>query len=199
MKLNLFETLLMNNPVRAAIQRYYETPRLLRLAPAPIEAPRTLVIGCGRGVDIEMAFESFGSRSVAAVDLDPEQVRRAQKRLGNKYNKRLELIVADAADIPFEDETFDLILDFGIIHHIPEWRRCIAEIRRLLAPGGRFIFEEVPKKKLDTHRYRIFTEHPREDRFSADDFKAACEGEALRVDAGPYEFFGFFRGAAIKQ
>ena len=197
MKLNGFETVLMNNPIREWLQWHYEAPKMLTLAKAPF-APRTLVFGCGRGVDAQIAFEIFNSESVVAFDLDRRQVDRAKRRIGDRYGDRIELREADATAVPFPDADFDLVLDFGIIHHIPAWQVALNEAFRVLRPGGVFLFEEVPKKKLDTLRYRVLTDHPRENRFSADNFQKQCEESGFRIDSPLVEFFGFFRGAAIK-
>jgi SAM-dependent methyltransferase len=202
MKLNWVETLVMNNPARARIQRNSEGPGLRRLAPRPTEGADTLVIGCGRGVDVEIAFEQFGASTVTAIDLDEKQVGRARRRLGNSYGGRLELIAGDAANMPFEGGRFGLVLDFGIVHHIPAWRRAVAEVSRVLRPCGQFLFEEIPRSELDTWMYRFFTDHPRQDRFNAPDFEAACRDAGMetggRIESFRILLFRAFRGAAIK-
>ncbi len=111
----------------------------------------------------------------------------------------MRLRVGDASEPIFEAESFDLVLDFGIIHHIPKWRDAIVTIAGALRPGGQFLFEEVPRRKLDSLRYRILTDHPKEDRFESDDFSLACEEAGLQVDDRIEQFFGFFRGAAVKK
>jgi ubiquinone/menaquinone biosynthesis C-methylase UbiE len=48
-------------------------------------------------------------------------------------------MTADATDLPFEDESFDLVLSFGILHHISAWPTVIDEVSRLLRPGGDYV------------------------------------------------------------
>jgi hypothetical protein len=75
MLLNRAETLLMNNPVRAAIQRHFEARRLLELG-GPLPGGTALEIGCGRGVGTELILDVFGADRVDAIDLDPAMVER---------------------------------------------------------------------------------------------------------------------------
>ena len=202
MKLNWVETLVMNNPIRAGLQRRFEGPGLRSLALMPTEGAAALVVGCGRGVDVEIAFELFKASTVTAIDLDERQVERARRRLGSHYGVALELIAGDAAELPFADGRFDLVLDFGIIHHIPEWKKAVAQISRVLKPGGQFLFEEIPRSELDTWLYRFFTDHPREDRFNAPDFQQACSDAGLELGGRMESFrilvFKAFRGGAAK-
>lgn len=202
MKLNWVETLAMNNPVREHVQRTREGPGLRALAPGPTAGGAALVVGCGRGVDVEIAFTLFKASTVTAIDLDERQVGRARQRLGGRYGAALTLTVGDTSAMPFNDAAFDLVLDFGIIHHIPEWQKAVAEIARVLRPGGQFLFEEIPKSELDTLLYRTLTDHPRENRFNPPDFAHACAAAGLDV-AGRIEHFRIlvfkaFRGAAVK-
>jgi Methyltransferase domain len=70
----------MNNPVRAAIPRHCEAPRLLRMG-GPMRGGRALDVGCGRGVGTELILDVFGADSVDAFDLDLRMVARARTRL----------------------------------------------------------------------------------------------------------------------
>ena len=55
----------------------------------------------------------------------------------------MQLWVGDATAVPVEDESFDAVFDFGIIHHVPHWRAALGEVHRVLKPDGRFYAEEV--------------------------------------------------------
>jgi ubiquinone/menaquinone biosynthesis C-methylase UbiE len=192
MKLNRIEKALMNNPVRAAVQRWYEAPLLRRLG-GRVDGLRVLEIGCGRGVGTEILFERFGAREVHAFDLDPEMVREARRRLDRYIPDRLELAVGDATAINARNESFDAVFDFGIIHHVPDWRKAVAEVRRVLKPGGRFFFEEVTRHALERRFYRTFLVHPTEDRFTGTAFVSELERQGIRVGGNfTHRFFGDF-------
>jgi ubiquinone/menaquinone biosynthesis C-methylase UbiE len=192
MKLNRIETHLMNNPLRAAVQRWYEGALLQRLG-GRTEGLRGLEIGCGRGVGTEIIFERFGAGTVYALDLDPDMVAQARRRLGRYLPERLQLAVGDASAIGAADASFDAVFDFGIIHHIPDWRAAVREVRRVLRPGGRLFFEEVTRHALQRWSYRTFLLHPTEDRFSGGEFVAELERQGLAVGGNfVHRFFGDF-------
>ena len=180
MKLNRVEKALMHNPVRTALQRYYEA-RLLEHLGGDVAGLRVLEIGCGRGVGAEIALERLGARRVYAFDLDMSFVRQARRRFADSRSQVVYLSVADAAAIPAKDAAFDAVFDFGVIHHVPDWRAAIREVRRVLRPGGRFFFEEITRQALNRWLYRTFLEHPTYDRFSGEELLAEIERQGMRV------------------
>ena len=180
MKLNRAEKALMNNPVRALVQRRHEAVLMERFG-GRVEGGRVLEIGCGRGVGTEIIFERFGAREVHAFDVDPDMVARARRRLFGYPPNRLTLFVGDAAAIMADDASYDAVFDVGIIHHVPAWQRAVAEVARVLKPGGRFFFEEVTKHGLDRWFYRTFLEHPKTNRFSGPEFIAELENRGIIV------------------
>lgn len=192
MKLNAVEKSLMNNGVRAALQRHYEAPLLQRLG-GTVEGGRVLEVGCGRGVGTQLILERFRAGHVTAFDLDPDMVDKARRRLAPQTPDRVTLSVGDVTAIDAGDATFDAVFDFGIIHHVPEWRAALREIRRVLKPGGRFYFEEVTRQALQRWVYRTFLDHPDHDRFSGPEFIVACDDTGLTVsDRCVQRFFGDF-------
>lgn len=92
-----------------------------------------LEIGCGVGVDTAR-FARAGAE-ITAVDLTEAAVSLA--------NRLLELeqlpgkaVVADAEELPFDDDSFDLVYSWGVLHHTPHIDRALAEVRRVLRPDG---------------------------------------------------------------
>jgi ubiquinone/menaquinone biosynthesis C-methylase UbiE len=169
MRLNLVEKLLVNNPARALLQRLYEGP-LLRKLGGRLDRARVLDVGCGRGVGVQILLEQFGAGQVCGLDLDPQQVRRAQQRFAGKSKGQVLLAVGSVDKLPFPDEYFDAVFDFGMLHHVVDWQAGVAEIQRVLKPSGLFFFEEVTRAALNRWIYRTFLDHPAENRFSEAEF-----------------------------
>lgn len=188
MKLNRVEKALMNNPVRALVQRRYEAALMEQMG-GRVEGQRVLEIGCGRGVGTEIIFERFGAGEVHAFDLDPDMIDQAQRRLSGYSSGRLRLFIGDVAAINASDASYDAVFDFGIVHHVPDWQQAVKEISRVLRPGGRFFFEEVTKQALDRWFYRTFLDHPTKNRFTAKEFVAELECQGIAVGSNQVEWF----------
>jgi SAM-dependent methyltransferase len=93
-----------------------------------------LEIGVGMGAD-HLRWARSRPRSLTGVDLTPRAVELTRQRLG-LAGLASELRVADAENLPFPDASFDLVYSWGVLHHSPDTPRAIAEVRRVLRPGG---------------------------------------------------------------
>ncbi len=181
MLLNRIEKLVVSNPLRAFIQHHFEAGRLLRMG-GPLKGGRVLEVGCGPGYGIEVILDSFGADSVDAFDLDPDMVARTKKRLSRR-RERVNIWTADAAAIPAREASYDAAFDFFVIHHVPDWRRAVEEIHRVLKPGGRLYAGEVFEKLITNPIARRLLEHPQHDRFDEEKFREALSSSGFRVIA----------------
>jgi len=110
-------------------------------------AGRTLVIGCGQGTDIEMTLDRFQANEVVAIDIDPRQVERAQRRLRQRPRVAIEL--GDVLALHNADHApFDTVFDLGAVHLVPDWQRAYGQIAGVLRPGGKFRFETVVGRRF---------------------------------------------------
>ena len=189
MLLNAVEKAMMNNPVRAAIQRHFEAERLLAMG-GPVRGGRVLEIGCGRGVGTELVLDRFEAAHVDAFDLDPDMVERAQRRLASR-GSRVRLFEGDAEHIDAPDGAYDAVFDFGIIHHVPAWRDAVREAFRVLRPGGKLYAEEALARFIHNPLWKRVLDHPMHDRFDREMFERALERAGFRVLASR-ELFGQF-------
>ena len=183
MKLNRFETVMMNNPIRLVTQRYLETP-VLRAMAGRLEGMKVLEVGCGRGAGTRIILDSLGAARVDAFDLDPAQVERARRFIRDRHGDRTRLYVGSADTIAARDASYDAVVDYGIIHHVPEWTRALAEIARVLRPGGLFLFEEVLDYFTRNRLVRLFFDHPQNNRFTASAFLEALGENGLELLPG---------------
>jgi ubiquinone/menaquinone biosynthesis C-methylase UbiE len=99
-----------------------------------------LELGCGPGVHtIDFAKAIGGKGKLYAVDMQPKMISRLKEKLSKpeyKYLSNIETKVANAYDLPFRNETIDLVVMVGVLGEIPDKNRALKEIRRVLKPGG---------------------------------------------------------------
>lgn len=104
----------------------FNFPAFLEVLPPP--GRRTLDLGCGEG-RVGAELERRGHH-VIGVDSSPGMVELARERH--------EAVVADATELPFEDDSFDLVIAYMSVMNFDDPEAAIAEVARVLEPGGRF-------------------------------------------------------------
>ena len=102
-----------------------------RAAVAQVEPGRVLEVGCGRGEAAEWIARETGAE-VIALDQSERMVELTRAR-------GIDARVGDAQELPFEDESFDVVLAAWMLYHVTDLDRGLAEIARVLRPGGRLV------------------------------------------------------------
>jgi ubiquinone/menaquinone biosynthesis C-methylase UbiE len=99
---------------------------------------RVLEVGVGTG----LSFAHYPAvDELVGVDPSEPMLRRARRRAA-ELGREVTLINAPAEALPFEDDSFDTVVAFAVLCSVGDQARALAEIRRVLRPGGRFIFIE---------------------------------------------------------
>ena len=99
-----------------------------------LEGKDVLEIGCGTGVHARL-LAAAGAR-LSAVDLTPTAVELTRSRLA-LHGLDADVREADAERLPYPDGSFDFVWSWGVVHHSNDTSRVIAQIARVLRPGGR--------------------------------------------------------------
>jgi SAM-dependent methyltransferase len=87
--------------------------------------------GCGTGYGTGI-LQAAGAASVIGVDVSVEAVEMTARRLGNPAA----VVRSDLRELPFDDDSFDLVVCWETIEHLEEGQRAVGEFRRVLRPGG---------------------------------------------------------------
>ncbi len=95
---------------------------------------KVLEIGVGLGADHQRFAES--GAILTGIDLTQRAIDHTRRRF-QTFSLNSELKTADAENLPFGDETFDLVYSWGVLHHSPDTARAINEVFRVLKPGGK--------------------------------------------------------------
>lgn len=109
-----------------------------------LEGAHLLEIGCGMGFD-SVEFLRRGVR-VTATDLTPSAVDMTRRHFEVEGLSAEEVREANVLQLPFADESFDAVWANGVLHHTGDIPRAIAEILRVLRPGGRAIISHFYRK-----------------------------------------------------
>jgi SAM-dependent methyltransferase len=115
---------------------------------------RVLDMGCGRGAVLMLAAERVPRGRAVGIDLwrsrdqsgnDPEATRRNAQAEG--VADRIEIVTGDMTELPFEDESFDLVVSSLAIHNIHAGggrKKALGEAARVLRPGGNLLVADLP-------------------------------------------------------
>ena len=118
------------------------------LAAQPGEA--VLDVGCGPGFYVAEILGRIGeSGRVTGVDTSAPMLAMAARRAGEAENVTLE--EAPATDLPFEDASFDAAVSVQVLEYVDDVERAIAELRRVLRPGGRVVLWDVDWPTVSMH------------------------------------------------
>ena len=108
---------------------------------------KVLEIGLGQGADSEQIIRR-GARW-SGLDLTAESVARVRRRMQLRSLPYDDLKVGSVLEIPYPDNSFDVVYSFGVLHHVPEIRKAQAEIARVLRPGGELVMMVYAKWSLN--------------------------------------------------
>lgn len=131
------------------------------LPPAIAEEVTTWILRLSRATPETAFFEpGIGTGRIAlplvergyaytGVDISEPMMEKLREKLTGSH--RLTLVNADITALPLESASFDVAIASHILHLIPDWRKAMAEIRRVLKPDGVFIYFHHPNRGVATH------------------------------------------------
>lgn len=115
-------------------KRYSLEPEILKFAEfESFNGKKTLEIGVGLGADHQKLAEA--GAILYGVDLTERAVSHTKRRF-ELMDLKSELATADAENLPFEDEAFDAVYSWGVLHHSPDTQKAVDEVYRVLKKGG---------------------------------------------------------------
>jgi SAM-dependent methyltransferase len=114
---------------------------------------KMLEIGCGRGTLLHrLSARHF---DVVGVEINPIRIEESRQSYGG-----LRIFQTSGTELPFANEQFDIVLSFDVLEHIPDTDAHLAEVRRVLKPGG-WLLLQTPNKwtnaVFETIRWRSLT------------------------------------------
>jgi ubiquinone/menaquinone biosynthesis C-methylase UbiE len=157
MKLSKPEFRAMNSALRRAGQKYFELPVFRRLGLDP-RGRDLLEVGCGSGYGAHL-LNQLNPKSYLGFDVMEEQLAIARHKYP-QYDFRL-LDATDLSSLPAA--SFDDVVIFGVLHHIPDWRAALNELTRVTRPSGRFFLEEPRGTDIRVFDFFFRWAHPDSD------------------------------------
>jgi ubiquinone/menaquinone biosynthesis C-methylase UbiE len=118
------------------------------LGPRPGPFGRALEIGAGTGYFTLNLMQEGVIGDAVCTDVSPGMLEALRGNAG-RLGLDVETAACNAADLPFEDASFDLVLGHAVLHHLPELDRSFAEFMRVLRPGGLLLFAGEPSRHGD--------------------------------------------------
>ena len=120
--------------------------KLLGDRPGPYA--RALEIGAGTGYFSLNLLQEGVVGAATCTDISPGMLETLERNAA-AIGVEVETAVCDASELPFDDESFDLVLGHAVLHHLPDLDRAFAEFARVLTPGGTLFFAGEPSRHGD--------------------------------------------------
>jgi len=123
-----------DEPDRYCIQLYHQTATQVNLS-----GKRVLEVSCGHGGGASYLTRTLQPACYTGLDLNSAGIAFCRKR---HQLPELDFVHGDAEDLPFDDETFDAVINVEASHHYPHLPRFLNEVARVLCPGGHFLYAD---------------------------------------------------------
>jgi ubiquinone/menaquinone biosynthesis C-methylase UbiE len=141
--------------------------------------------GCGTGPMISLLHEKDSSKHYVGLDLTPKMIEVAKA----KNLQGVDWVVGDCENLPFDNETFDVIICTNSFHHYPNPQMFFESVKRVLRPGGRLILQDYTAPRLILWLMN-HTEMPLANLVghgdvaarSLDEIKAFCDNSGLKIE-----------------
>jgi len=114
-----------------------QTLPVAQRAAAVVAGDNVLDLACGTGELLQRIMEDAPEAGLTGVDLAPNMVDRARHKLAERSEVQIQQ--ADAHDLPFADESFDVVVCANTFHYFTHPEQVLREARRVLRPGGRLV------------------------------------------------------------
>ena len=101
------------------------------------DGQQILDVGCGLGGTLASLNDRLRGVSLTGLNIDPRQLAYARGQLEARPGNAIDLVQGDACAMPFDDESFDVVLAVECAFHVPSRERFVREAVRVLRPGGR--------------------------------------------------------------
>lgn len=124
-----------DEPDRLCIQLYHRVA-----AQTDLEGKRVLEVSCGHGGAASYITRTMRPASYTGLDLNPSGIEFCKRR---HQLPGLSFVQGDAENLPFPDASFDAVINVEAAHLYPNYRRFLAEVSRVLAPGGHFLYADL--------------------------------------------------------
>jgi ubiquinone/menaquinone biosynthesis C-methylase UbiE len=118
------------------------------LGPRPGPFANSLEIGAGTGYFSLNLLQTGVVKHATCTDISPGMLATLEHN-ALQLGVEVETAACDASRLPFEDESFDLVLGHAVLHHRPDLDACFAEFKRVLKPGGTLFFAGEPSRSGD--------------------------------------------------
>ena len=156
--LELFSDLPRRYDALSAAFSFWQDPRWRRAlvdAVAPVPGQRVLDVACGTGL-VSAELLRRARVSLVALDQSPQMLAAARRRFAGSD---VELVEGRAEQLPFEDATFDAVTFTYLLRYVDDPRATVAELARVLRPGGRIASLEfgVPPALWARSLWRLYT------------------------------------------
>ena len=151
--------------------------------------------GCGTAPMISLLQEEYSNKKYTGIDLSPKMIEKAKmKKLPNT-----EFIVGDCENLPFEENSFDIVINSQSFHHYPNPQDFFNSVYRVLRPGGRLILRDMTAKTAAARWFFNHIELPLVNLaghgdvhvYGVEEVRALCRRAGLVLESG--EKRGFFR------
>jgi ubiquinone/menaquinone biosynthesis C-methylase UbiE len=123
-----------DEPNRACIQLYHHVATQV-----PLAGKEVLEVSCGHGGGASWLTRTLHPKHYTGLDLNPAGIQFCRQ---HHHVDGLEFIQGDAENLPFEPGTFDAVLNVEASHCYPHFPRFLAEVARVLRPGGAFLYAD---------------------------------------------------------